>query len=318
MSLLDNAVSAIQIGIEDSKSNDDRRILSAIRNLYAGLLLLCKEKLRQESPPNSDEALIKQKIKFKKIDGEIHVIGTGKKTVDFYEIKSRFTDLSIQMNWKPLEEINQIRNDIEHYFHKGKKEQLKQAISDSFITVTTLLNLIGEEPIELLGADTWNTLLDTNEVFQAERQACRKTLEKVCWENYSAELAQAKWHCPRCHSRLLKQTNPDNDNQFAIELFCVSCGARPELAEAISTGLAKVYRSEIYDAAKDGTPEPILSCPECWQETFVVEEGTCAACGFEMPNDAECAVCGESLSVEDYDAYGSLCSYHAHVMSKDD
>ena len=42
-SLLTNAVQSIQIGIEDFSSTDPRRILSTVRNLYAGILLLLKE-----------------------------------------------------------------------------------------------------------------------------------------------------------------------------------------------------------------------------------------------------------------------------------
>lgn len=41
--LLKNAVSSIQIGIEDYQSKDERRLLSSIRNITSGMLLLFKE-----------------------------------------------------------------------------------------------------------------------------------------------------------------------------------------------------------------------------------------------------------------------------------
>ena len=50
MSMLDNAIQSIQIGMEDFHEEDERRVLSAIRNLYAGILLLFKYKLQQLSP----------------------------------------------------------------------------------------------------------------------------------------------------------------------------------------------------------------------------------------------------------------------------
>ena len=50
ISLFANAIESIQIGVEDLLKNDDRRVLSAVRNVHAGVLLLCKEKLRQLSP----------------------------------------------------------------------------------------------------------------------------------------------------------------------------------------------------------------------------------------------------------------------------
>jgi hypothetical protein len=38
--LLENAIISIQIGIDDYFSNDSRRIISCVRNLYSGILLL--------------------------------------------------------------------------------------------------------------------------------------------------------------------------------------------------------------------------------------------------------------------------------------
>ena len=40
MSLLQNAIDSIQVGVEDYLMEDDRRYLSAVRNICAGILLL--------------------------------------------------------------------------------------------------------------------------------------------------------------------------------------------------------------------------------------------------------------------------------------
>lgn len=61
--LLKNAVVSIQLGLEDFTSDDERRIISAARNLYSGVLLLAKEVLRQLSPPGSNDILIRIKKK---------------------------------------------------------------------------------------------------------------------------------------------------------------------------------------------------------------------------------------------------------------
>ncbi|HDS1209226.1 hypothetical protein KE622_08000 [Shewanella algae] len=55
MSLLNNAVESIQIGVEDFESSDARRVLSAVRNISAGILLLYKEKLRRMSPSDNKD-----------------------------------------------------------------------------------------------------------------------------------------------------------------------------------------------------------------------------------------------------------------------
>jgi hypothetical protein len=52
-SLFDNAIQSIQIGIEDYEHNDPKRALSAVRNFYAGTLLLAKEVLVRKAPKAS-------------------------------------------------------------------------------------------------------------------------------------------------------------------------------------------------------------------------------------------------------------------------
>lgn len=41
-------------------------MLSAVRNIYAGILLLVKERLARQSPAGSNEALIKARVKVMK------------------------------------------------------------------------------------------------------------------------------------------------------------------------------------------------------------------------------------------------------------
>ena len=53
--LFDNAMSSIRMGIEDYAQDKPERSLSAVRNFYAGLLLLAKEVLVRHIP-NADPA----------------------------------------------------------------------------------------------------------------------------------------------------------------------------------------------------------------------------------------------------------------------
>jgi len=52
-----NAVHSIESGVEDFRSTDLRRLISALRNVQAGILLLCKKQLRQLSPSYATIAL---------------------------------------------------------------------------------------------------------------------------------------------------------------------------------------------------------------------------------------------------------------------
>src|SRR5882672_11423174 len=62
MDLLTNAIESIQVGVEDYQSGTRPRLLSAVRNIHAGILLLFKEALRRESPKDTNDALMMARI----------------------------------------------------------------------------------------------------------------------------------------------------------------------------------------------------------------------------------------------------------------
>jgi hypothetical protein len=152
MSILQNAIDSIAIGLEDYESTDDRRIISSTRNIFAGILLLFKHKLCELSPEDTDEALIKQKV-LPTIDttGAVNWIGKGPKTVDVFNIEERFKSLNIVVDWVRLKKINKYRNDIEHYYSNMNNESVQQLISDSFLIIRDFIsNELDEDPKALL------------------------------------------------------------------------------------------------------------------------------------------------------------------------
>jgi hypothetical protein len=62
VNLLENAIHSTRLYLQDYSAESDDRLLSAVRNLHAGILLLYKEKLHSLSPAGNEEALLKQKI----------------------------------------------------------------------------------------------------------------------------------------------------------------------------------------------------------------------------------------------------------------
>src|SRR5437879_4668648 len=101
MKLLDNAIESIQVGVEDYQSGTRPRLLSAVRNIHAGILLLYKEALRRQSPAGSRDALMLARIvPSKDSNGNIVFIGEGKKTADTQQIRERFETLGIKTDWK--------------------------------------------------------------------------------------------------------------------------------------------------------------------------------------------------------------------------
>jgi hypothetical protein len=100
MSIHKNAIDSIILGVEDYNSADPRRLISATRNLVAGILLLIKHKLALLSPPGSDEALLKEKV-LPESDGKGGVSwkGKGRKTVDMQSMQERCETLRVDVDW---------------------------------------------------------------------------------------------------------------------------------------------------------------------------------------------------------------------------
>jgi ribosomal protein L37E len=280
--ILDNAVESIQIGIEDYRSNDPRRLVSAVRNVHAGILLLCKEKLRRLSPPESEEMLIKQDSRPVSRNGEIITIGHGKKTVDQRQIRERFNSLNIPMDWKLLERLTDHRNTIEHYRFSGQREELQGIIAASAKLIGQLVTeVIGEDPVRLLGQECWEVLLETEEVFDKELASCRATLEAIEW--YSSRVAEAldELACTTCGSTLILQADPTNAVQDDAEFQCRSCGKRNWNEEIIVEALGRIFYADFYIAMTDGGEDPIIECSNCDADAFIFETLSCACCGYE-------------------------------------
>jgi hypothetical protein len=318
MSLFDNAIESIQIGVEDLLRNDDRRVLSAVRNVHAGALLLCKEKLRRLSP--GDEILLAQRFEPQRNDkGDVSIEGVGRNTVGLDDIKKRFKTFDVAFDWKRFDGIAEIRHHMEHSYFKGTRERARQAVADAFMVIRQLLvEALQEDPLKVLGPECWNALLENADLFEAELQACRKTLENVAWETDAAVRALPDFTCPSCRSSLVRQREPGNTVQLNVVLLCAACGTETELGPVLTLAFDETFGGEAHIAIKDGGDPPISTCPECSEETYVIEESRCAACDFVVPTDANCAICGSGLSAEDYYEHDGLCGYHAYVAAKDD
>jgi len=318
MSLFENALHSIQIGVEDLASSDGRRVLSAVRNVQAGLVLLCKEKLRRLSPDG--DALLKEKLEpVLGPDGAMTWRGTGKKTVDIQGIKERFKSLKVTFDWTAVDKVTQIRNDMEHLFYKGGSELAKEAVSNAFVAIRTLLaTVLDEEPVAVLGAECWGALLQNNALFEHERKACRETLVSIKWLTEGADAAAEKFCCPECGSALVKQVDPDNEEQDDAEFLCSACGEGIELVPLMVAAVEELTSWEAYIAVTDGGEAPVADCPQCMEETYIFEQGGCALCGYSVAEGAQCAVCGERLSPHDFAEGDELCACHRHQINKDD
>lgn len=315
MTLIDNAVRSMQIGIEDY--GDATRVVSSVRNVHAGILLLFKEKLRQLSPPHSNEALIKQRIiPSRDSSGVITFVGKGKNTVDIQEIKERFKSLSVQADWTSFDRLTEVRNNVEHYYAMDPDHMVQEAMAKAFAVANRFIRTeLQAEPAQLLGSPSWDKLLEIKDVFDKEKAECRALMALVPWVGDSLRSAVDQFECVECSSSLLVPIDasaPPPD----VALQCRGCGHRMEFAEQAAKLLSEAYWGDAFEAAKGGGDPPLADCPGCGQETYIVEDDRCPACEY-VRRHKECLVCSTDLSADEQEL-GGLCFYHADVMSRDD
>jgi hypothetical protein len=314
MDLLTNAIESIRLGVEDYIANTHARLLSAVRNIHAGILLLYKEALRRLSPAGSNEVLLMAKIApLLDASGNVLFSGVGKKTVDTQQIRERFAGLRISTDWKRFERIADARNDVEHRYPQLDQKALRGVIADSFLIVRNFLaNELKHDPREELGEETWQAMLEVAEVYEKERQECARLLANVKWISPTLQEGLGDLTCSSCGSDLLKPlTGPSGE----VILQCCSCGEDESPESYVPKAIASALRGASYEAVKDGGETPYVRCPECGEETYVVQERCCALCEHEAEHS--CARCGCEIPPEELDSE-PFCGYCAHMMSKDD
>ncbi len=315
MSILKNAVDSIAIGLEDYQSTDERRIISSARNIFAGILLLFKHKLAELSPPDSDEALIKQKVLPTLNAGEVNWVGKGPKTVDVRDIEDRFKSLGIELDWKRLEKIHKYRNNIEHYYSDLTHESIQRLISDSFLIIRDFASIhLRRDPKELLGEEAWAVLVEVNEVYEREKLECVEKIKRLSFYSDEISLALSEYSCNECGSGLIAPLG-ESDDAIEEEFECRSCNESYVYENIINRALPEYFRDLIYFSHKEGDYIPLTGCPHCLENLYLYNEKICAGCGEAAEH--ECNVCGSTMNPEEI-SEDPICSSCLYMMEKDD
>jgi hypothetical protein len=316
--LLGNAIDSIQIGVEDHVSDDPRRVLSAVRNITAGMLLLFKERLRQLSPADSDEVLIKQKIRpARDKDDGIKFIGEGTKTVDVQQIKERFKDLGVGTDWSRVDAIIRVRNDVEHYVSSEPNSRVKELIANTFAVVRDFISEeLNLEAHDLLGDETWAVMLNVSEVYEAHRAECLAELGRLPWWSPGMARTAEYLRCCHCDSDLIKPQSIAEKLGIAQRMVCTACGEGMALEDIIQEALDECFYGDQYYAMTKGGDPPLGYCTNCCSLSHIVDDNICVKCG--QPYEfMKCARCGQGLSGDEQE-YGGLCGYCEYQASKED
>lgn len=312
VTIFDNAISSIRLALEDFSQATEARLLSTVRNLHAGILLLYKAKLSALSPPGSEDALIKKKLVPKKLaSDEVVFVGVGRTTVNALEIRTRFESLGIHTDWKRFTRISDLRNEIEHYCTNAHPDTIRGLISDTFVLIRDfMINELSKEPKKELGDEAWAKLLSVSEVFERERAHCKERLDQINWESAELEGAMAEATCGGCGSGLIVPV--DSDKASGIE--CRSCGKIEHFESFAGRALTAYLAWANHHNLKDGGDEVLVTCPFCSEEGYLVEEECCAICGQSCEHT--CELCGCTIPVSEL-SDGSFCGYCQHMADKD-
>jgi hypothetical protein len=311
MDLLTNATSSIKLGVEDYLTGESDRMLSAVRNVHAGILLLYKEALRRKSPKNSGDVLVKAQMR-PELDsaGELVFVGIGKKTVDVNQIRERFSGLGITTRWELLDKITEARNDLEHYIPKHSQAALEGLIANALTVIRDFVTReLGEDPLQVLGEATWQAMLDVSAVYEEELAACQGAKATIDWKSCALRGGIADLSCLECGSDLLRPT------QVAGEtiLECSRCGVTESPDSYVPKAIKAALDGEAYSTMKNGGDEPFTACPECGEDTYVMSERKCALC--QESAEHSCERCGCEIPASEM-ASSPLCGYCQYMQDK--
>lgn len=320
--LLENAVLSIELGVEDFRAEDERRLLSAIRNLYAGVLLLCKQVLWNSSPEGSEGSLIYKDLVPEKQDNGSVLMKPKKahrNTIDRRQIEERFKSLDLELDWRRLTSLANIRNDAEHLFLKATPVVAREALASTLPLVQKLLaDHLDEDPPTLLAEEVWQTLLENSEVFEAQATQCRATFDGVGWGAEILPDAVKFLRCPHCNSSLVRCVETERMEFDSLWMDCAECNEEIDREEAFIYALSELVESQSYLAAKNGEMPSVATCPECDRESWSRYDRKCIFCGEGVQT---CGLCGTECDPEDFnslDGYCSSCSYGMQKAMKDD
>jgi hypothetical protein len=329
--LKENALTSIRLGIEDfqrshnasEQNGDPARALSAIRNLFAGVLLLFKYKIAisVEEPEVAAALIFNPPEVLPRSDGnggvEWQPVGKFKRTtIDVTTIKKRFEGFDIEVDWTTIEKLQECRNHLEHLHPENTLGEVADFVAELFPVLRDFVRTqMDEQPAELLGA-AWPIMLKHHTFFMDTRAECL-----AAWNGADVPDLMRPWHeecqCEECGSSLLRPHAEDLEGGLSVDAdddafryACVACNHSDLIGRLMIEKLDDAY----YYDPRDGGEPSIETCNECQRDTWAISEQHCLWCEAEL-DYPECTICEEALGQDDQ-VNGGLCGYHHHVYEK--
>jgi hypothetical protein len=277
VSLFDNAIRSIQIGLNDYKYND--RLASSVRNIYAGILLLFKYKLLTLSGKDTNSALIRQNIApFLDENGKVIWKGVGDKTIDVTGIKIRFKSLGIDIDWKVFDRINKHRNEVEHFFSPLSQNEIVELLADCFIIISKFLsNHLRLDAKEVLGDEAWQILLHGYEVYEYEIENNARSIRSLTFHHEIIRDIFLEFRCLSCCSPLVQPTRPRVEAESSI-FCCAECDEEYSYDDICNAGIPDLYIDSFWSDLKE-ISRHFSNCRICEQGLYLKKFRVCTTCG---------------------------------------
>ncbi|MDD2782037.1 hypothetical protein, partial [Sulfuricurvum sp.] len=207
------------------------------------------------------------------------------------------------------------RNNIEHYYSSLSKGAIEALLVNSFLIIKDFIdNVLKEEPWELLGQETWDSMVKISDIYTKEKNECITKLDSLDWATEILLSLVKQCKCVECGSDLIT-LNGSSETVIEKDTFlCRSCGEVYSYDEITHESLNQRYGYYDYQHGEDAN---LVDCPFCGEESYICEKGQCAMCGEKAEHT--CQRCGGNIDVNEL-SDGSFCSYCQHVIdkSKDD
>ncbi|MBH47513.1 MAG: hypothetical protein CME71_05035 [Halobacteriovorax sp.] len=316
--ILQNALDSIELGMDDFELGEHKRIVSAVRNFYAGVLLLGKECLVRSVPGENGMHIISSRYTpfIDEGDSKLKYRPVGTKTIDIEEMKSRFRDFGLKWPESNINNLQRLRNNLEHFHAKESTSQMREIIKECFPIIENFFEILGLDPSREI-SDAWSTMLKEKEFFNDVQGKCIKSFASI---EFPVELDFSNLKCEICESSLIYQADESNKYLSDVELKCKSCGEDYVAPHGFPRMVVdQLCGADDYNSVKGSGEGVIFDCNSCGEDTYVStsDVNICFFC--EESVGGECVRCGDGLGIENQSINNpSSCDYCDHMMSKDD
>lgn len=202
--LFEHAVDSIEMGIMDycSSACETRRLMSAVRNVDAGLELLCKTAIASNG--------FKRIIVKETVDKVV--------TIGMKEILQEATTWNIEM--ADMLNLHHYRNDVEHLYPENRYVA-RQYLGRSFVWMFNFFKTeLLRDPQREFSRGIWEFLLNEKGVADSETSQMEESFSELDLPDYEmTELAPGHFKCPSCLATIVHPVNtPVEDLRFACRL----------------------------------------------------------------------------------------------------